>query len=77
MFSKKLKRRRRLTARDEISKALTALERVAAQLTAAMMKPANESPSEGDGHACQRIYEVLNQSIIELEEREVLESLNE
>ncbi len=28
---------------DEINKALTALERVAAQLTAAMMNPANES----------------------------------
>ncbi|MBC8032403.1 MAG: molecular chaperone DnaK [Pyrinomonadaceae bacterium] len=31
---------------EEISKALTALERVAAQLTSAMMNPANESTSE-------------------------------
>ncbi len=35
--------------REEIGKALTALERVAAQLTAAMMNPANESsPGRGD-----------------------------
>ncbi len=32
---------------DDISKALTALERVAGQLTAAMMQPADESTSEG------------------------------
>jgi len=32
--------------REEIGKALTALERVAGQLTAAMMNPANETPSK-------------------------------
>jgi molecular chaperone DnaK len=33
--------------REEIGKALNALERVAAQLTSAMMNPANESTSKG------------------------------
>jgi molecular chaperone DnaK len=37
----------KLEGRDEINKALTALERVAAQLTAAMMNPAKESTPKG------------------------------